>query len=215
MFTSKSGGPVRYEAEASTSTLTGNAGISGCTLCSGGAKIGNIGYDASVTLNDITVPTTGTYLVKIAYTDGDTSRQSMLTVNDADSYWVNYHGLGDNDWGTPQVTYLPMKLPPEPTRSRSQPDRLHRRHRLDHRLTLSAEPFADVRRRAGPVPYWINERLPRTSGPRRRHRSGPPADPRDSRRPRRTGHDRTRSTCGSSRRTRSTTSRSRMWRTAC
>ncbi len=110
MFTSKSGGPVRYEAEASTSTLTGNAGISGCTLCSGGAKIGNIGYDASVTLNNITVPATGTYLVKIAYTDGDTSRQSMLTVNDADSYWVNYHGLGDNDWGTPQVTYLPMKL---------------------------------------------------------------------------------------------------------
>jgi hypothetical protein len=23
---------------------------------------------------------------------------------------VNYHGLGDNDWGTPQVTYLPMRL---------------------------------------------------------------------------------------------------------
>ena len=69
-----------------------------------------IGYDASVTLNNITVPTTGTYLVKIAYTDGDTSRQSMLTVNGADTYWVNYSGLGDNDWGTPQVTYLPMKL---------------------------------------------------------------------------------------------------------
>ena len=110
MFTSKSGGPVRYEAEASTSTLTGNASISGCTLCSGGAKIGNIGGDATVTLNNITVPTTGTYLVKIAYTDGDTSRQSMLTVNNADTYWVNYSGLGDNDWGTPQVTYLPMKL---------------------------------------------------------------------------------------------------------
>jgi hypothetical protein len=110
MLTSKSGGPVRYEAEASTSTLTGNAGISGCTLCSGGAKIGNIGGDATVTLNNITVPTTGTYLVKIAYTDGDTSRQSMLTVNGADTYWVNYSGLGDNDWGTPQVTYLPMKL---------------------------------------------------------------------------------------------------------
>ncbi|MEV6286725.1 fibronectin type III domain-containing protein [Kribbella sp. NPDC051770] len=110
-FTAKSGGgPVRYEAEASTSTFTGNAGVGGCTLCSGGQKVGNIGYDASVTLNGITVPATGTYLVKIAYTDGDTSRQSMLTVNDADSYWVNYHGLGDNDWGTPQVTYLPVKL---------------------------------------------------------------------------------------------------------
>jgi hypothetical protein len=110
MFTSKSGGPVRYEAEASTSTLTGNASANGCTLCSGGQKIGNIGYDASVTLNGITVPTAGTYLVKVAYTDGDTSRQSMLTVNDGDSYWVNYHGLGDNDWGTPQVVYLPVKL---------------------------------------------------------------------------------------------------------
>jgi hypothetical protein len=110
MLTSRSGGPTRYEAEASTSTLTGNAGISGCTLCSGGQKIGNIGYDASVTLNGITVPTAGTYLVKIAYTDGDTSRQSMLTVNDADTYWANYSGLGDNDWGTPQVIYLPVKL---------------------------------------------------------------------------------------------------------
>jgi fibronectin type 3 domain-containing protein len=110
MLTSKSGGPVRYEAEASSSTLTGSAGVSGCTLCSGGAKVGNIGGDATVTLNNITVPTAGTYLVKIAYTDGDTSRQSMLTVNGADTYWVNYSGLGDNDWGTPQVTYLPMKL---------------------------------------------------------------------------------------------------------
>lgn len=34
----------------------------------------------------------------------------MLTVNGGDSYWINYHGLGDNDWGTPQVTYLPVKL---------------------------------------------------------------------------------------------------------
>jgi hypothetical protein len=108
--TSKSGGPVRYEAEAATSTLTGNAGISDCTLCSGGKKVGNIGVDATVTLNGITVPTAGTYLVKIAYTDGDTSRQSMLTVNNGDTYWVNYHGLGDNDWGTPQVVYLPVKL---------------------------------------------------------------------------------------------------------
>ena len=45
MFTAKSGGPVRYEAEAPNSTLTGNAGSSGCTLCSGGKKIGNMGYD--------------------------------------------------------------------------------------------------------------------------------------------------------------------------
>ncbi|MER7245173.1 CBM35 domain-containing protein [Kribbella sp. NPDC000426] len=110
MLTSKNGGPVRYEAEASSSTLTGDASVSGCSLCSGGSKIGNIGYGSTVTLNNITVPTTGTYLVKIAYTDGDTSRQSMLTVNGADTYWANYSGLGDNDWGTPQVTYLPMKL---------------------------------------------------------------------------------------------------------
>ncbi|HZX07746.1 fibronectin type III domain-containing protein [Kribbella sp.] len=110
MMTSAAGGPVRYEAEAPTSTLTGSASVNGCSLCSGGAKVGNIGYGSTVTLNGITVPKTGTYLVKIAYTDGDTSRQSMLTVNGTDTYWANYSGLGDNDWGTPQVTYLPMKL---------------------------------------------------------------------------------------------------------
>jgi hypothetical protein len=110
MFTSENDGPVRYEAEASSSTLTGDASVSGCSLCSGGSKIGNIGYGSTVTLNNLTVPATGTYLVKIAYTDGDTSRQSMLTVNGTDTYWANYSGLGDNDWGTPQVTYLPMKL---------------------------------------------------------------------------------------------------------
>ncbi|MEV8372564.1 CBM35 domain-containing protein [Kribbella sp. NPDC056861] len=110
LFSSKSGGPVRYEAEAASSTYTGNASANGCTLCSGGKKVGNLGYDASVTLHDITVPAAGTYLVKIAYTDGDTSRQSLLTINDAGSYWVNYHGLGDNDWGTPQVVYLPVEL---------------------------------------------------------------------------------------------------------
>ncbi|GAA1162750.1 hypothetical protein GCM10009630_71190 [Kribbella jejuensis] len=110
MLTSASDGPVRYEAEAPTSTLTGSASVNGCSLCSGGAKVGNIGYSSTVTLTGITVPKTGTYLVKIAYTDGDTSRQSMLTVNDIDNYWVNYSGLGDNDWGTPQTTYLPVKL---------------------------------------------------------------------------------------------------------
>ena len=56
LSTSPSGGPVRYEAEAPTSTLTGDAGVSGCTACSGGSKIGNIGYSSTVTLNGITVP---------------------------------------------------------------------------------------------------------------------------------------------------------------
>ncbi|WP_328995495.1 fibronectin type III domain-containing protein [Kribbella sp. NBC_01245] len=110
LTTSKNGGPVKYEAEADTNPCTGNASVSGCGACSGGNKVGNIGGDGTFTLTGLNVPVAGTYLLKIAYTDGDSSRQGILTVNDTTPYWVNFHGTGDNDWGTPQVTVQPVQL---------------------------------------------------------------------------------------------------------
>jgi hypothetical protein len=103
-------GPQLYEAEAPSSVLEGGASRSGCGGCSGGGKVGNIGGGSAFTFVGINAPADGTYLVKVAYTDGDVSRQGRLVVGDAAPVQVNFPGWGDNDWDTPQTTTVLLDL---------------------------------------------------------------------------------------------------------
>jgi len=48
--------------------------------------------------------------VKVAYTDGDVSRQGRFTVGDAAPVQVNFPGWGDNDWDTPQTATFLLDL---------------------------------------------------------------------------------------------------------
>ncbi|HEY2521690.1 MAG TPA: NEW3 domain-containing protein [Streptosporangiaceae bacterium] len=60
-----------YEAEAAANTLAGGAVVSACSTCSGGSKVGFVGEGGTLTVNNVDVPSAGTYRVTLIYaTDG-------------------------------------------------------------------------------------------------------------------------------------------------
>jgi hypothetical protein len=103
-------GPTSYEAEASTNRLTGSASIAGCSPCSGGAKVGNLGGGSYLTFTTVTVPKAGTYLMTMSYVDGDSSRQAIITANGGVPVFLNLVGTNNNDWDTPQTKVFPIAL---------------------------------------------------------------------------------------------------------
>ncbi|MHA3703219.1 alpha-galactosidase D [Jatrophihabitans sp. YIM 134969] len=107
---SAAGGPVTYEAEAPSSVLAGGASRGDCSACSGGAKVGNLGYSQWVTLTGVQAPRAGTYVARLSYLDGDSARQVQVSVNGGTPVWVNAVGTNDNDWSTPHTVtvYLPL-----------------------------------------------------------------------------------------------------------
>ncbi|GAB3406178.1 fibronectin type III domain-containing protein [Flindersiella endophytica] len=112
LTTPAAGGPSAYEGE--NGVLGGQATLSDCSACSGGRKVGYLGGSGTLTMNGLRAPADGTYLLRIAYTDGDSSRQGTVTMNGtADggtAYWVNFHGTGDNDWSSVQEVVVPVEL---------------------------------------------------------------------------------------------------------
>ncbi|POX44276.1 fibronectin type III domain-containing protein [Streptomyces sp. Ru72] len=107
--TPAAGGPVSYEAEAPGNTLSGNASIADCSECSGGKKVGNLGYNGSVAITDVTVPKDGTYLMKLDYTDGSSGRTVVVTAGGT-SFQLPLPGTNDNNWGHPQSVTVPVQL---------------------------------------------------------------------------------------------------------
>ncbi|MGQ4511361.1 fibronectin type III domain-containing protein [Streptomyces sp. DW26H14] len=105
--TADTGGPVTYQGE--DATLAGGATASDCGGCAGGKKAGNLGGSATVTFDHVTAPRDGTYLVTVAYADGDTSRQGVVTV-DGRTIQLPFSGTGDNDWDHTQNVTVPMAL---------------------------------------------------------------------------------------------------------
>ncbi|HEX3788020.1 MAG TPA: fibronectin type III domain-containing protein [Pseudonocardiaceae bacterium] len=101
--------PVTYEAEASTNTVAGGAAVAGCSGCSGGAKVGDLGGTGTLTIPNVTAPATGTYLMTVAYVDGDSSRTAILTV-DGTPIELPLAGTNDNNWDTAQSVTIPVRL---------------------------------------------------------------------------------------------------------
>jgi chitodextrinase len=103
------GGAVTYEAEAPASTVAGGASMASCTGCSGGEKIGNIGGNGTLTINNVTAPTAGVYLMRVAYVDGDSSRTAVVTVNGI-PFNLPLPGTNDNNWNVAQTITVPVAL---------------------------------------------------------------------------------------------------------
>ncbi|MEV6900971.1 fibronectin type III domain-containing protein [Amycolatopsis sp. NPDC051372] len=99
-------GPVVYEAE--NGSPGGGATVYDCA-CSGGKKVGYIGGSGLLTMNNIKVAAEGTYLVKLGYVDGDTSRSAVVTVNGS-SFRLPAPGTNDNDWNTARTITVPIYL---------------------------------------------------------------------------------------------------------
>jgi hypothetical protein len=95
------------EAEDSRNDL-GSAGITGCSPCSGGQKVRNIGGspDAAVLFPDVTVPAAGEYTLYIDYTvNGD--RSFFISVNGGTPVEAAVSGIGN---ATPQTTSVRVTL---------------------------------------------------------------------------------------------------------
>jgi hypothetical protein len=102
-------GPTSYEAEATGNTIAGGASIASCSGCSGGEKVGDLGGTGTLTFNNVTVAVAGTYLMQLAYVDGDSSRTAVVTV-DGRSFELPLSGTNDNNWDVAQTVTVPVQL---------------------------------------------------------------------------------------------------------
>ncbi|WP_163508452.1 fibronectin type III domain-containing protein [Fodinicola acaciae] len=107
--TPAAGGPTSYEAEAFP--IAGSANVYDCGGCSGGKKVGYLGGsgNGTVTYDTVTAPKDGTYLMRVSYVDGDSSRHAIVTV-DGEPVDLPTAGTGDNDWNNPQTLVMPVRL---------------------------------------------------------------------------------------------------------
>ncbi len=100
-----------YEAEASGNTKGGSAADATCANCSGGTKVGGVGNGAANTLrfNAVSAADTGTKVVDIAYTNGDSAaRTAVLQVNGQTATKVSFPPTGS--WTTPGTVSVEASL---------------------------------------------------------------------------------------------------------
>ena len=92
-----------YEAESPANTLAGGAVLASCSTCSGGEKVGFVGNGGTLTFNNITAPTAGTYNVTIVYCTGNV-RPAMVSVNGGTPQALSFASTGSfNTTGTMTV----------------------------------------------------------------------------------------------------------------
>ena len=102
--------PTVYEGDAPGNTFSGSAVIEDCTGCADGTRVGLLGGGAgnSVTINGITVPSTGVYSVTLYYVegmDGDTREFDVVFGDGSD---LSLNNLTGSSWDAPAnpVTFL-------------------------------------------------------------------------------------------------------------
>ncbi len=98
-----------YEAEAAANTIAGGAGVAACSTCSGGEKVGFVGAGGTLTFSGVSVPSTGTYQVTIAYLDGSApGRQADVSVNGGPAQLVQFTPTGS--FSTVGTMTVPLAL---------------------------------------------------------------------------------------------------------
>ncbi len=86
-----------YEAEASPNLISGAAGIGGCSVCSGGRNVQNIGGPGSGALqfNGVNATSAGSYPVTITYDNGaSSSLTGSISVNGKTAQTVSFPSTG-------------------------------------------------------------------------------------------------------------------------
>ncbi len=96
-----------YEAESPASTLAGGAVVQTCSTCSGGAKVGYVGEGGTLTFNNVSVPTAGTYRLTVVYCSGD-PRPAMITVNGGPAQTLSFASTGS--YSTTGAMTVPVVL---------------------------------------------------------------------------------------------------------
>jgi len=102
------GGAVHsYEAEASTSTMTGSAYVASCSYCSNDAKVRFVGLRGTLRFN-VGVPRAGTYTLTVAYTNRLATRSAFLRINHGPTLHLSFAPTGD--WYNVGILQLPVRL---------------------------------------------------------------------------------------------------------
>ncbi|MGW5568441.1 alpha-galactosidase D [Streptomyces tendae] len=96
-----------YEAESGDNTLGGSASVADCSACSDGRKVGNLYVGGKLTFNDVVVPETGTYQVRISYVSGD-ARPAYVSAGGGGAVRHTFASTGD--WGTVSTATVPVQL---------------------------------------------------------------------------------------------------------
>jgi Alpha galactosidase A/Alpha galactosidase C-terminal beta sandwich domain/DUF5010 C-terminal domain len=104
------GGSTSYEAESSANTLGGRAVVVACTVCSGGAKVGNVGKGGTLQFNTVQVSSSGTHTLTISYIDGDAGRTAQMSINGGAATTVTFHGTNDGNWNVLQSLTISVQL---------------------------------------------------------------------------------------------------------
>ena len=100
-----------YEAEAATNTLAGGANVSTCSTCSGGAKVGFVGNGGTLTFNNVTAPTAGTYRVTLLYaTDG--VRPGVVSADGGTGQTLSFPSTGSFNTPGALTVSLPLTAGP-------------------------------------------------------------------------------------------------------
>jgi alpha-galactosidase len=95
-----------YEAESSTNTRSGGAGIGTCAACSGGHDVNYVGNgsgnNGTLQFNNVNVSASGSHQIVISYINGDStvwgigsSRTASMSVNGGSAVTVSFPTSGD------------------------------------------------------------------------------------------------------------------------
>ena len=100
------GACTSYEAESSDNTLEGSAFVLSCPTCSDGFKVGYVGSNSgTLQFNDVGVVAPGNHTVTICYTNGDATRDALLSVNGGQGIPVSFPSTGSfQTVGSKQIT---------------------------------------------------------------------------------------------------------------
>ncbi|CAF0920941.1 unnamed protein product, partial [Didymodactylos carnosus] len=83
-------GPTSYEAESPTNLITNDTELQNCSDCSGGFKIGFIGFEEELTFENINGDTGGTFPLTIYFATGE-DRVGDISINNGAPIVINYY----------------------------------------------------------------------------------------------------------------------------
>ncbi|HEU5354522.1 MAG TPA: hypothetical protein VFU65_08665 [Actinocrinis sp.] len=101
--------PTGYEGDSSANILADGTYIGSCSGCPDGTKVRHVGGGSTLTFPDVKASVAGSYMLTIAYADGDATggRDAIVTVDGAA---VDVFFTSNGDWNSAQTLTLTVHL---------------------------------------------------------------------------------------------------------
>jgi hypothetical protein len=97
-----------YEGNASGNTIEGTATVESCAGCLNGTRVGNIGNGNAnyLRIKNISVPTTGTYVIALYYTEGTDGGARSFTIQVNNGAGPTLSNLTGTSWTVPAAPVI-------------------------------------------------------------------------------------------------------------